>query len=124
MFKKKKQTKRVGQVKRTGKITKSNYKFSDKTHPFIGIISFILALICIIAVIALCIISSLSKGNGGLLIGTFGIVVFVISVVGFILAIAAVRKKDIHYSFPIAGILLNGLLTIFFFVLYVLGACI
>ncbi len=102
---------------------KGNYKFSDKIHPAKGVISTGIGVVTVLGLLALCIISSRSKGNGGLLLGSLGLVVFVFSIIGFVLAILSIKQKEIHYSFPVVGIMINGIIMTICFILYVLGAC-
>jgi len=96
-------------------------KFSGRVHPKLGILSVIIGAVAFIGLFSLSIISSTSKGNGGLIIGTIGLFLFGMSVGGFVAAYKACKQKDIYYQFPIIGLLLNGFLIIFFLILYILG---
>lgn len=93
---------------------KDVFKFSGKGHSVRGMVSVITGSITIISFLALSIISSLSKGNGGLLLGIFGMLLFGISILGFILGIKGCREKEIYYTAPIAGMVLNGFLSILY----------
>lgn len=103
------------------KARSGKYKFSVRTHPIQGIISFALGVISLLIFIILCVISGNTKGTSGLTIGAIGVLAMFTSILGFILAMIAVRKRDIRYCFPIAGGILNGVLTIVYFGLYVSG---
>ncbi|QHQ61164.1 hypothetical protein Ana3638_10595 [Anaerocolumna sedimenticola] len=103
---------------------KEIFKFSGRSHSLKGIISVIIGSLSLISLLILSIISSLSKGNGGLIIGFIGMLLFVISITGFILGIKACREKEIYYTAPVTGMVINGFLSIFFFVLYMVGVII
>ncbi len=99
-------------------------KLSVKKHPIKGIISTILALISMIFFLMACIISSQSKGNAGLYIGIIGIGCLILSITGAVFAWLSLNEDDIKPIFPTIGALLNFLLTLFYIVLYILGASI
>ncbi|WMJ89640.1 DUF6142 family protein [Anaerocolumna sp. MB42-C2] len=103
---------------------KEIFKFSGRSHSVKGIISVIIGVFTLITLLILSIISSLSKGNGGWIIGLIGMLLFAISIAGFVLGIKACREKEIHYAAPVTGMVLNGFLSIFFFVLYMVGVII
>ena len=100
---------------------KEVFKFSGRNHSIKGLISVIIGGITLLALIILSVISSLSGGNGGLILGIIGMVLFVISIAGFILGIKSCREKEIFYTAPVVGMVLNGLLSLVFFVLYMVG---
>jgi hypothetical protein len=60
-------------------------------------------------------------GEGGLILGFIGFFLFALSVFGFVLSYKAMKERDIYYRFPIIGAVLNGLMMIAFFVLYIIG---
>ncbi len=100
---------------------KDVFKFTDRSHSVRGLISIIAGGISLVTLLVLSVISSFSKGNGGLIIGVIGMLSFAISVAGFILGIKGCREKEIYYTAPITGMVLNGFLSIIFFVLYMMG---
>jgi ABC-type transport system involved in cytochrome c biogenesis permease subunit len=97
------------------------YKFSDKRHPIIGVISVILAVSSFITIMILFLVSSQQQGNSGIMIGLIGILAFFLSVLGLILAVISAREKEIHYTFPIIGMGFNGILMIIYMIIYVVG---
>ncbi|MCH5253044.1 MAG: hypothetical protein J1F22_08765 [Lachnospiraceae bacterium] len=97
-------------------------QFTDKTHPVPGIISFILGILSALALCVLFVLSSLSKGTSGIIFGFLGVLVFLVSVVGFILAVRCYDKEDIYLFTPAVGSVLNGLLIILCMMLYIMGA--
>ncbi len=100
---------------------KEVFKFSGRSHSVRGVISVIAGFVTLIALLVLSVVSSFSKGNGGLIIGIIGMLLFAISVAGFILGIKSCREKEIYYAAPVTGMVLNGFLSIIFFILYMLG---
>lgn len=100
---------------------KDNFKFSGRSHSVRGLISVSLAVVALLSIVISSIISAISHGNGSLILGAVGIVAFIISLVGFILGIKGSMEKEIYYTAPVVGMIVNGLLFMFYFVLYVVG---
>ena len=96
-------------------------KFSDRTHSIKGLISVLMGVIVLLAFITISILSSLSGGNGGLILGAIGMLLFVMSVIGFVLGIKSCMEKEIYYMAPVTGMVLNGFLSVIFFILYMVG---
>lgn len=86
-----------------------------------GIASFVIGIVVILGFIAISVISGLKGGKGGFILGLIGILLLALSVTGFVLSYKAFKKKDIFYRFPVIGAVLNGLMTILFLVIYLLG---
>lgn len=103
---------------------KGNYKFSDKIHPARAIFSVILAVVPVGGLVLLPYLSSRTGGNGGLILGAAGMAAMVCSLVGLILGIKSLKQKDIYYSMPIVGTLMNGIFLIIYFVIYIAGIAI
>ena len=100
---------------------KDSFKFSGRSHSAKGIISVILAVISLLSIITSSIISAISHGDGGIFLGVAGITALFISLAGFIIGIKGSLEKEIYYTAPVTGMILNGLLFLLFFVLYVVG---
>lgn len=100
---------------------KDAYKFSDKKHSIKGLISFSMGIISCIGLLVLCYLSSLSAGNGGLLLGVIGMIMCIFSIVGFITGVKSCKEKDIYYKAPIMGFVLNGFIAVIYLILYMLG---
>ncbi|MDD3172265.1 MAG: DUF6142 family protein [Herbinix sp.] len=95
--------------------------FSGRRHTKMGISSVIIGVFVILVFLTISVISGLAKGKGGFLLGVIGLLLFFLSVFGFVLAYKSFKKKDIFYRFPVIGIILNGLMTLLFIVIYLLG---
>lgn len=100
---------------------KESFKFSDKKHSVRGLISLVMGILSCVCLLILFYISSLSAGNGGLLLGAVGMAMCVFSIVGFVIAVKACKEKEIYYNVPILGLALNGFLSVTYLILYMLG---
>lgn len=96
-------------------------KFSGRKHTRLGVISALIGIVTVIGFIAICTIAGLSEREGGLIFGIAGLLLLVLSGLGFVLSYKALRQKDVFYRFPIIGVSLNGLMTILLFVTYIVG---
>lgn len=108
-------------TKRVKESKKKNYKFSDKTHPKLGILSVFIGSIALVIMIVISYISSSSHGKGGLYLGLFGLISFGLSVFGLVTAMKSVNEKEIYYTLPVIGIAVNGFLVIACSILYMIG---
>ncbi|NLY48399.1 MAG: hypothetical protein GX059_05195 [Clostridiales bacterium] len=100
---------------------KETIQFSGRSHTKGGILSFIIGMVTVLGFIAVCIISGVNNGEGGILIGVTGILLFVLAAVGLVLAYREMKKRDIFYRFPMIGIITNGFMLILLAVIYILG---
>lgn len=100
---------------------KRKLKFSDKKHSVKGSIALIISIISIILLLVLFYLSAISSGDGGMLLGIIGMLILIFSIVGFILAYKGYKEKDVYYHGPVAGIILNGIIFLALFVLYIVG---
>lgn len=96
-------------------------QFTDKKHPFIGVLSMIIAIVSLIMMIVLFICSGTEKGNGGILYGYLGILNLLFSVIGFVFALRCSKREDIYMTTPTVGSVLNGAIIIIYLILYFLG---
>jgi len=95
--------------------------FSGRRQTKMGILSAIMGIVVILGFLIICILSGLSDGKGGLLLGMIGLTLLILSVTGLVVSYKAFKKKDIFYGFPIAGAVINGFMLIVLFTLYLLG---
>lgn len=107
-----------GQKKRR---RRGGYDFTDKVHSQRGIASVTMAVSAFIGFIGLITASCMEKGNGGFGIGAGGITVCFIIITGLILGILALREDEVKFTYPIAGIISNGILLISGIVIYLMG---
>lgn len=97
------------------------YKFLGRSHSVKGMFSTVIAAITFLMIITFFYLSSRSSGDGSILLGLGGMIACCMTVVGFILAIKAFREKDIIHTFPMIGLVFNGILLILYVVLYIVG---
>lgn len=100
---------------------KESFKFSGRSHSIKGMISFALGLSIILTLLVLMFTSSLSSGNGGIQYGIIGLILAILSIYGFALGIKSCKEKEIYYTAPISGVVINGGLIIIFITLYLIG---
>lgn len=107
--------------KRGKERTNEGLRLTDKKHPKGAILSTILAVISIGIFALLCFLSGESNGNSGLEAGILGILCFCISIAGFILAWISLHQENIRPFFPTIGALANGLMMLFYLMVYIWG---
>lgn len=108
-------------MKEKRKRKKEEFHFSGRHHSKLGMISMIGGVATWSVMICLSLIASSSYGNADVIIGAIGISLLVLSGFGFVMAYTSTKEKDIYYRYPIAGMLLHGLLLIFLLALYIIG---
>jgi len=96
-------------------------RFSGRRHTRLGIISAIIGIGVVIGFITISIISGISSGKGGILLGIIGIFLAAFAIYGFVLSYKAFKQKDIFYRFPVIGALLNGFMIVLLLIIYILG---
>ena len=80
-----------------------------------------IGILVVLGFITISIVSGINKGEGGLLLGIIGILLFVFAVFGFVLSYKEMKKRDIYYRFPMIGIITNGIMLILLVIIYILG---
>lgn len=100
---------------------KDSFQFKGRKHSRGGNFSVFTGCIVLILFLAAAGISAGQKGNGALWLGAVGILCFFLSVAGFILGYTGFKEKDIYYTAPVAGVVLNGFWMIVYLSLYVIG---
>ena len=94
---------------------------TDKHHPLLGIVATLLAVLSAGMFGSACVAASGSNGHAGLLVGFVGICSLVVAGVGFVLAWISLHQEDIRPHFPTIASICNGLLVIFYLMLYIWG---
>ena len=97
---------------RKKKERESSLHLTDKHHPLLGIVA---------TFGSACVAASGSNGHAGLLVGFVGICSLVVAGVGFVLAWISLHQEDIRPHFPTIASICNGLLVIFYLMLYIWG---
>jgi hypothetical protein len=110
-------------MKMLWKHNKEIIHFSGRRHTKTGIFSMVIGIVDILGFVAISIASGAARGNGGLLLGVVGLLLFALSVFGFVMSYRSFKKKDIFYRFPIIGGVINGFMVILLLILYIVGVC-
>lgn len=100
---------------------KRSYMFTDKTHSIEAILSVIIGVAILITLLVLSVKSSQSGGNGPILYGIISFFSMIVSLGAFIVAAMTLRDKETFRVFPVLGTILNGVLFIALFVIYMMG---
>lgn len=100
---------------------KASIKFVGRKQSIYGLISTIIAGVCMIALGMLFVFATKSEGTLNIWMGLIGLLILVLSLIGLLLGTAGFKQKDIFYRFPIIGVIFNGILFVGMVVLYFLG---
>ncbi len=100
---------------------KRHIRFSDKSHPALGVVSAVIGIAVWVILIALCMISYLAGGASGIAVGAGGILVLLAAIVGLVLAVKCYHKEDIYMLTPAMGTFLNGIMIVVCTILYFMG---
>lgn len=98
-----------------------NYKFSNKNDPKPAVISVISGILELCILVALCILSVYTKGNNPIWTGAVGMALMVFSGFGIYYAAKCFPMEEIRLYYPIAGILVNGVVFSSCFILCFIG---
>ena len=112
---------RISTWREKRKERESSLHLTDKHHPLLGIVATLLAVLSAGMFGAACVAASGSNGHAGLLVGFVGICSLVVAGVGFVLAWISLHQEDIRPHFPTIASICNGLLVIFYLMLYIWG---
>lgn len=104
-----------------GKRDREMIHFSGRRHTKTGTASAIIGIFVVFGFLAISIHSGIAGGNGGFILGLFGLLLLGLAITGFVLSYKALKKKDIFYRFPVTGIILNGFMTILLLIIYLIG---
>ena len=103
------------------KIGRKSLQLTDKRHPGIAIGATLVGICSMVLFIATCFLSSESHGNGGITVGVAGLFCFALAGVGFCMSWMSLRMENIRPLFPTIASIINGLLLVFYMLLYIVG---
>ena len=103
---------------------KKSLRFSGRRHARGGVISTVIAGIGWLIFAALCVYSSATGGNAAAVAGIIGILDAVFALTGMVIAFRGFYERDVYYIMPAVGVVINGVLFVLFFVLYLMGTAI
>lgn len=95
--------------------------FSGRRHSKMGICSALIGIVTVLGFLTISMVSGFRSGKGGFALGIIGIFLFALSLFGFVLSYKTFKKKDIFYRFPVIGVILNGIMSIVFLIIYLIG---
>ncbi len=96
-------------------------RLTDKHHPVFGVISTILAVVSLVIFVVICLVVGQSHTTADFALAVAGLMCFVISICGFLIAWLSLREENIRPLFPTIGAVGNGLLLVAYLLLYVWG---
>lgn len=102
----------------------SSLRFAGRKQARGGVISTVIAGIAWIIFVALCVNSSLTGGNAAYVAGILGIADALFALAGMIMAFRGFQERDVYYVLPAVGMVLNGILFVIYFSLYIMGVAI
>ncbi|MCI7060627.1 MAG: DUF6142 family protein [Lachnospiraceae bacterium] len=100
---------------------KEGLHLTDKKHPKQGIWSTVLGIVSVVFFLVLCFMSGETGGKAGVWIGILGVLCAVISIWGFVLAMLSLKMDNIRQLFPSLGVVINGIMIVFYLVIYIMG---
>ena len=100
---------------------KRSYMFTNKTHPVEAILAVILGIVIFVTICVLSFYSSQSGGNGPIFLGIVSFWVMLLALAAFVVSLLSMRKKDVFHLFPVLGSVINGVLFLGLFLLYMVG---
>lgn len=103
---------------------KNALHFQGRTISKPGIISIAVGVLAWIVFIALAMYSASFSGAAESIVGTIGMLDMLFVLVGIYFAAHAFKERDVFYGLPIAGLGLNAVLFLIYFVLYLTGMAI
>lgn len=99
----------------------NKYKFSDKSQALGGILSTIGAIASIASFGYGVYLAFKSHGNAGIEAGSFGMLSFMLAVIGMIIGLLSFKEDNRFYTLSKVGSLLCGVMAIFMVLVFLMG---
>lgn len=87
---------------------KRMYSFAEKKQSKRGITSTVLGVISLIILLVLVYIAFFTGGQGGIYLGSIGLLSIVLAIAGISYGLWSFRERDVYYAFSQVGSVLNG----------------
>lgn len=100
---------------------KASIKFVGRKHSIYGLISTVIGSVSAVTLGILFYITTSSEGNTSVWLGLVGLLLLVITLAGLVTGVSGFKQKDIFYTLPVIGVIVNGLLFLGMVILYFLG---
>lgn len=101
--------------------SKRKYKFTDKSQSIGGIISTIIAVLSIGFFIAGIYSSYQDRGNGGRIVGLFGLTSFLLASLGLYAGVSSFKEEEIFFLFSWIGTLANAIMIVGMAMIMIIG---
>jgi len=98
-----------------------NVRFHNRKNSGMGLAGFILAVVCLVFLLLLCLISATALGNAGEAIGVAGLLVAIGCLASIHLCIKGMSEKEVYTRLPFAGMILSGAVFVLLFCFYISG---
>ena len=100
---------------------KSSLRFAGRKQSRVGVMSTVIAGIAWCVFVALCVNAAVSDGMAEPVVGAIGLVDAVFALAGMFLGFKGFQEREVYYVMPIIGVVLNGILFVVYFSLYIMG---
>lgn len=97
------------------------YKFAKKKYAKNGMISTVLAAVCLFLLLLASVVSFSLRGNAGVIVGGIALMAMLLSIYGFYLGLKGFSEKDCSSLFCIIGAIANGLIMVGYLAIYLMG---
>ena len=106
---------------RRKKMLRTKYGQKPLKHAKKGVLSCLMAALVLFILLAMIILSFMSKGDIGLLVGVVGLMTIILSGIGFNTGIKGFKERDKNYITCKVGAILNGLALIGLAAMFIRG---
>ena len=103
---------------------KNNLHFKGRVASKRGRISVAIGVVAWLVFIALAAYSASFQGNAEGMVGIIGMLDMLLALTGTVFAANGFKERDVFYGMPVAGMSLNAILFLIYFVLYLTGMAI
>lgn len=112
------------EVREIMKKEKNALHFQGRAASKQGMVSIVIGVLAWIVFVALAVYSASLSGAAESIVGVIGIFDMLFALVGILYAANGFKERDVFYGLPIAGLSLNAVLFLIYFVLYLTGMAI
>ena len=102
-------------------MAKHKYKFSTRKHSIGGVLSTIMFMCAVALFVWAIVVSFQDQGQAGSVVGEIALTSFALSFFGCLIGMFSYKESDRYYTFSFIGALLNGIMSIIMFMLFIVG---
>lgn len=96
-------------------------KFTNKKHSLLGALSTLVGLVAFGFLFMSFYIAYISRGTAGENVGALGGAALFVGLLGFFLGMFSLKNKEVFYTFSWIGIILNMIVWVFMFCIFLIG---